>query len=201
MGESLQPHRIGVLLAAGRGGRMGSTKQLKLWPLADGPKPLICAAFDAIRPVCDEMVIVLGHAADDVAAVLGGRPFHRATSDPNLPMFDSIRKGIQRAFEIDATATIVLHPGDHPEVGSATLGALSAWSLERPGHVLIPQYGDRGGHPTFIPARIAKQLLTAHCPMGLGQYWAEHPELCVRIPVDDATVIRDIDTPADLAGE
>ncbi len=195
------PHRIGVLLAAGRGGRMGGTKQLKLWPSLNGPKPLICAAYDAIRPVCDEMVVVLGHAADEVTAALGGRPFHRAASGPNRPMFDSIRAGIQRALETDATATIVLHPGDHPEVGITTLETLSAWSLTRPGHVLIPQYGDRGGHPIFIPAEIAKRLLTIDCPAGLGQYLAANPALCVRIPVDDGTVVRDVDTPADLVHE
>lgn len=194
-------HCIGVLLAAGRGGRMGGTKQLKLWPSLNGPKPLICAAYDAIRPVCDEMVVVLGHAADGVAAALGGRPFHRAASDPNRPMFDSIRAGIQRALEIATTATIVLHPGDHPEVSIATLETLSACSFKRPEQVLIPQYGDRGGHPIFIPATVARQLMTVDCPNGLGQYWAANPTLCVRIPVDDASVVRDVDTPADLINE
>lgn len=195
------PHRIGVLLAAGRGGRMGGTKQLKLWPSVDGPKPLVCAAYDAIRSVCDEMVVVLGHAGEEVATALGDRPFHRAASDPHRPMFDSIRSGIQCALEIDAAATIVLHPGDHPEVRCATLETLSALSLGRPRQVLIPQHGDRGGHPIFIPATIARQLMSADCPAGLGQYWAENPAICVRIPVDDAAVVRDVDTPADLIRE
>ncbi len=87
--------RIGVILAAGRGGRMGGTKQLKLWPSADGEKPLVAAAYDAIRPICDEMVVVVGDAADEVAAALGERPFHRTISDSDDPMFESIRAGIR----------------------------------------------------------------------------------------------------------
>lgn len=193
--------RIGVILAAGRGGRMGGTKQLRLWPTPAGPKPLICAAYDAIRPVCDEIVVVVGHAADDVVAALGSRPLHRATSDPSRPMFDSIRIGIQLALEIDSIATIVLHPGDHPEVNSATLEILAAWSLKRPGQVLIPQHGNHGGHPIFIPAMHARQLLNIDCPAGLGQYWTENPAICLRIPVEDVSVVRDVDTPADLLKE
>ena len=56
--------RIGVILAAGRGGRMGGQKQLTPWQSADGEKPLVAAAYDAIRPICDDMVVVLGHEVD-----------------------------------------------------------------------------------------------------------------------------------------
>jgi CTP:molybdopterin cytidylyltransferase MocA len=118
--------RIGVLLAAGRGGRMGGTKQLKLWPFSAGPKPLVCAAYDSIRPICDEMVVVLGHEADAVAAVLGKRPFYHAVSSADGPMFESVRAGQQAARDIDADATVVLQPGDHPEVARSTLDALAA---------------------------------------------------------------------------
>ena len=59
--------RIGVLLAAGQSKRMGRPKQLLPWPpKGENPKPLVAAAFDAIARVCDEMVVVVGHEADDV---------------------------------------------------------------------------------------------------------------------------------------
>src|SRR4051812_22111033 len=74
--------RIGVILAAGRGGRMGGRKQLIPWPTSAGTIPLVAAAYEAIRSICDEMVVVLGHDADAVALALGDRPFHRIESDP-----------------------------------------------------------------------------------------------------------------------
>lgn len=191
--------RIGILLAAGRGGRMGGTKQLKPWPSVDGPKPLVCAAYDAIRPICDEMVVVLGHEADAVAAVLGARPFHRAASDPDQPMFESIRAGLRAAHTIAPEAIVVLHPGDHPEVTSATLATLEDSSLKRPVQAMIPEYDSRGGHPILIPPTIAALILESDCPAGLGQFWQDHPDLCRRIAVDDPSILRDIDTPADLA--
>jgi molybdenum cofactor cytidylyltransferase len=190
--------RIGVILAAGRGERMGGTKQLKPWPSADGEKPLIAAAYDAIRPICDDMVVVLGHAADHVAVALGNRSFQQVQGDPDAPMFESIRAGLRIAQRINAGAAIVLQPGDHPEVAASTLDILTNWSLQLPDQTIIPEYAGRGGHPVIIPPNIATLLMDAECPAGLGKFWLDHPELCHRVPIDDAKVIRDIDTPADL---
>src|SRR5688572_13603642 len=139
--------RIGVLLAAGRGRRMGQTKQLITWLGADGPKPLVAAACDAIRRICDEMIVVLGHEADDVAMALDGRMFNRVQSDPDEPMFGSIQAGMRAARTIDPNAVIVLQPADHPEVLDGTLDILADWSLERPARAIIPEYRGRGGHP------------------------------------------------------
>lgn len=190
--------RIGVILAAGRGRRMGRTKQLIEWPTATGPQPLVAAAYDIIRPICNEMVVVLGHDADAVATALGDRPFHRALSDPDAPMFASIRAGFFLARELRPDATIVLQPGDHPEVSPATLDALVNRLLPPAARAVMPEYNGRGGHPVLIPSDVVGLILNADCPDGLGQFWTEHPDLCERLPVDDSTILRDVDTPDDL---
>jgi molybdenum cofactor cytidylyltransferase len=190
--------RIGVILAAGRGGRMGGKKQLTPWPTDVGPIPLVAAAYEAIRSICDEMVVVLGHDADAVAAALANRPFHRSESDPRAPMFESIRAGLRVAQRLNAAATIALQPGDHPEVAESTLDILTNCSSKRPAQTIIPEFAGRGGHPIIIPPNIAALLVEADCPAGLGQFWLDHPEFCHRVPIDDPAVVRDIDTPADL---
>jgi CTP:molybdopterin cytidylyltransferase MocA len=177
---------------------MGGTKQLLNWQTPDGSKPLVAAAYDAIWPICDSMVVVLGHEAEAVAAALGDRAFQRAMSDADRPMFESIRAGLRSAWAIDQGATVVLQPGDQPEVAGSTLDALVARSLKRPRQAVIPQVGERGGHPVMIPAQVASILIKAECPYGLGEFWSSHPELCVRMPVDDPSAIRDVDTPKDL---
>ncbi len=199
MSAANRNRRIGVILAAGRGGRMGGKKQLTAWPTSDGSKPLVAASYDAVRPICDEMVVVFGHIADSVAAALGGRPFHHAESDPDAPMYESIRAGLRAVHRIDPQATVVLQPGDHPEVAESTLGALVNWSLNRPGQTIIPDYAGRGGHPVLIPPETCTRLIESECPNGLGQFWLDHPELCHRVPIDDPAVVRDIDTPSDLS--
>ncbi len=177
---------------------MGGKKQLTAWPTADGSKPLVAASFDAIRPICDEMVVVVGHMADSVVAALGDRSFHRVDSSADAPMYESIRAGLRKALRIDPNPIIVLQPGDHPEVASTTLHTLTGWSLKRPAQTVIPQHADRGGHPILIPSPICTMLAEMDCPQGLGQFWLDHPELCCRVPVDDPKVVRDIDTPTDL---
>jgi molybdenum cofactor cytidylyltransferase len=192
------PRHIGVLLAAGRGSRMGCTKQLKLWPATDGPKPLICAAYDAIRPVCDEIVLVLGHDAEKVGAALASRPFERAFSSADVAMGESICAGLRAAAAIDARATVVLQPGDHPEVAERTLRMLISESLMSPTQAVIPTYYGRGGHPAFIPGVVVQKILATSCPEGLKQFWADFPLLSRRLAVEDPSVVRDVDTPADL---
>ncbi len=190
--------RIGIILAAGRGRRMGRTKQLVPWPTAEGEKPLVAAAFDAIAGVCDRMIVVLGHEADAVAAGLEDRKFERVLSDPDAQMFDSVRAGLAAAASMDFAASVLLQPGDHPQVAATTLNAILAASAACPDRVILPQYGDRGGHPLLMPASIVTRLIDTACPHGLGRFWTDHPELCWRLPVDDADVIRDVDTPDQL---
>ena len=190
--------RIGLVLAAGRGRRMGRTKPLVPWPTPSGPLPLVVAAYDAVESVCQEMVVVLGHDATAVAAALVGRPFHQVLSDPDAPMFASIRAGLTAALQFDSGATVVLQPGDHPHVAAATLKALIAAAAKRRDVAVMPEFDGRGGHPVIIPPSVARLVLQADCPGGLRQFWIDHPGLCFRLAVKDAGVVRDIDTPDQL---
>jgi molybdenum cofactor cytidylyltransferase len=177
---------------------MGRLKQLVAWRTPEGEKPLVAAAYDAIRPICDELIVVLGHEAETVAAALDTRPFLRVNVDPVAPMFESIRAGLRKAQSLDPAAAVVLQPGDHPEVSRPTLEVLINYSLSLPSQAVMPEFGGRGGHPVVIPPGIIAVLVGANCPTGLGEYWAAHAELCHRVPVDDASVVRDVDTSDDL---
>jgi molybdenum cofactor cytidylyltransferase len=190
--------RIGLILAAGRGRRMGRTKQLVPWRAEGGAKPLVAAAFDAIRGVCDDMIVVLGHEADAVAGALAPRTYQRVLCDPDAPMFESIRAGLVAAHEIDPGTTIVMQPGDHPEVTAATLIALLAAADADSSRAITPEYQGRGGHPVLIPPAVIAGLLIAGCPDGLAAFWRDNPQLCHRVVVDDANVVRDVDTPEQL---
>jgi molybdenum cofactor cytidylyltransferase len=144
------------------------------------------------------MIVVLGHDADKVAAALGARSFKHALSSADAPMSESICVGLRAAAAIDPNATVVLQPGDHPEVADATLRMLVSCSQKRPGQAVIPQHNGRGGHPVLIPSVVAHAIRAESCPEGLKQFWTRHPELCWRLPVNDSSVIRDVDTPEDL---
>jgi molybdenum cofactor cytidylyltransferase len=191
------PGVVGVLLAAGRGRRMGRVKQLLPWPPPDGSGTIVAAAFDAVAPACDEMVVVVGHEAEAVIAALRPRPFRVVDSNADAPMFESIRLGLRAARKLDPAACSLLHPADHPQVSPTTLQALRDAHRQDPHRAIMPVHGDRGGHPVLIPPALVDGILEAEDTGGLRAYWSAHPELCVRIAVDDPGVVRDLDVAAD----
>jgi CTP:molybdopterin cytidylyltransferase MocA len=177
---------------------MGRVKQLVSWPSPAGEVPLVAAAYDAIAGACREIVVVLGHEPDAVAAALAPRPYRPVFSNPDADLFDSIRAGLIEAHSRDATACVLVQPGDHPEVKKQTLAAILAARLQTPQLAILPEFNERGGHPALLPPCLIQRLLEESCPAGLGQFWRENPELCRRLPVDDPGVVRDVDVPADL---
>jgi molybdenum cofactor cytidylyltransferase len=191
----------GLLLAAGRGRRMGGNKQFHLVQTSTGEKPLVAAAFDTIAGVCASMFVVLGHRAEEVAGALGDREFETVIVDPDAPMFNSIQAGLRAALKNPPPRypgeglCILLQLGDHPAVDESTLEKLFTVATENPDKAVMPSYQDNGGHPVLIPSAIAEKILATPCPDGLRQFWLEHAELCVRIEIDDPSVIHDIDNP------
>jgi len=192
---------VGVLLAAGRGRRMGGSKQLIRWNTPEGPKPLVAASFDAIRPACRCVIVVLGHNPDAVRSALAPRTFIHTLADPDAPMFESIIAGVQRARQLDRQASVLLQPADHPEVRTETLQALLTAHAAHPDQAIIPDFRGTGGHPILIPPALVDVIASmdpAHEPGGLRALWRREPERCMRLTVEDPGVVRDLDTPDDL---
>jgi molybdenum cofactor cytidylyltransferase len=120
-------------------------------------------------------------------------------SDPDAPMFDSIVAGLSHVHSRRATPSgdslaILLQLGDYPALNPTTLDQILVAAAEHPDKAIMPTYQGNGGHPVLIPAAIAEQILAAPCPDGLRGFWQENFELAMRIEVNDADVIRDIDT-------
>jgi molybdenum cofactor cytidylyltransferase len=189
--------RIGVLLAAGRGRRMGRTKQVLPVETPEGQRPLVAAAFDSIAAVCLSMVVVLGHEQAAVLSALGDRKFQRVTSDPDAEMFASTRAGLEATRQIDPQADVLLHPGDHPAVERKTLNSLIRVGSNHPHCAIMPVYRGKGGHPVLIPARLVDSICSYHGAGGLRQFWTENPATCLRLVVSDSQVVKDLDTPDD----
>ena len=196
---------IGVLLAAGRGRRLGGLKQLRPWPpdaAAGTARPLVRHAADAVAGACRSMVFVLGHDPAAVREAIGHAAGRFVTADPDAPMFASIQAGLQAAAAIDPAAAILLHLGDVPAVAPATIATLLAAAATRPETVKLPEHAGRGGHPVWVPPPVRDRLLDlpADHPGGVRAFWESRPELVERIPVPDAGCTRDVDRPEDLVG-
>lgn len=178
----------GLLLAAGRGSRMGQTKQLLPWKNGT----VIEASFDAIEQFCDTMVVVLGSNKEKIEEVLGNREFSVVESDPDSEQLVSIKTGLEK-IEGD----VLLHLADHPIV---PLEVVLAITSQQGGKAIIPTSDGKGGHPVFVPRNVINVFSGWKGNGGLRYFWEEHPELVLRVPIENAQeMLIDLDTPEDYA--
>ncbi|MCA9287087.1 MAG: NTP transferase domain-containing protein [Phycisphaerales bacterium] len=187
------PRPTGLLLAAGRGRRAGGSKQLLPWLTPAGLQPLIAVSYDAIARVCASMIVVLGHEPEAIRFALSNRSFTAVQSDPDAPMADSVRAGLDAALASAPDAPVLLHPADNPGVDRLTILRLISASGLKPGRAILPEHQGRGGHPVLIPPTIARLLLDQPLPEGLGAFWRANPALVCRVPVNDPAIRADID--------
>jgi len=106
---------IGVLLAGGRGSRLGGAKALA--PL--GGKPLICHALGALRGAVGEVAIVA--KSDTALPVLEGVTVWREPPEPHHPLV-----GIVHALVCADGRRVLVCAADMPFVTSELLAALAA---------------------------------------------------------------------------
>ena len=178
----------GVLLAAGRGSRMGQTKQLLPWH----GSTVIASSFDAIASRCDSMIVVLGADKEKIIEALSGRDFSVVESDPDAEQLSSIKLGLSK---INGDA--LLHLADHPVVPAEVFNTIISQQGEL---AVIPTSCGKGGHPVFIPNHVVSEILKWGGDGGLRQFWQDHPELVHRLPVENAAeMLIDLDTLEDYA--
>ncbi|WP_264080787.1 NTP transferase domain-containing protein [Paracidovorax avenae] len=93
---------------------------------------------------------------------------------------------------------VVVGLADMPWVRDDTLAALRDGLLQHPGVPALPLWQGRPGNPRGIPRRYFASLAQAG-----GAQAAAHRiawDAARTVAVDDPGILRDVDTPADLAG-
>jgi molybdenum cofactor cytidylyltransferase len=136
-----------------------------------------------IRHVCDaamdspvdEVVVVLGHAADEVGAVLspGDRLRLIRNDDYTQGQSTSLVAGIQ-AMDARARAAVVLL-GDQPEVRSEAIAAVVRTWREEGGRVVQASYTGRAAHPTLFDRSVWADLERTIGDEGARGVLARHP--------------------------
>jgi molybdenum cofactor cytidylyltransferase len=184
-----------VILAAGASTRFGSPKVLAR---LEG-RTLLEHVLDAVREAgIDEIVVVLGNAADEVEEGLDWLDERLVRNpDPEL-LSSSLQVGLAAAADLDppVKAAVVLL-GDQPRVRPEVIHGLisAARSSEEP--VVIPEYTDGGGANPVVVRRDAFDLADeVSGDRGLGPLLASRDELVLRVPFAGSN--PDVDTQADL---
>lgn len=191
---------FGVVPAAGRSRRMGRPKLL----LDLGGKTVIRRLIETLRRAgIDDVFILVSRDDIDLQAELGPLPVHRVVAEDDPPeMRDSVERLLD---EIERTAAPAPHdgwlliPADHPFVEIAVLERLLDARRAEPGKIVVPEHGQRRGHPTLFPWPVANEVRRIPRDQGLNQLLRCNPARVVEVTCAEPSVLFDLDTPDDYA--
>jgi CTP:molybdopterin cytidylyltransferase MocA len=189
--------RIGaVLLAAGRGSRMGGIAK----PLIrlEGV-PLIRRQLIALSGAgVDEVVVVTGHARDAIEREVRSFPITLAHNPAHA-------EGRQGSVRIGLGAltgpydAVMISLADQPLIGAGDLIELIGAFKKRPaGHVLVPVVGAQRGNPIVLDDFARAEILAGGSNVACRHYIDRHPELVHSYATDNARFVADLDTLDDL---
>ncbi|UHQ95259.1 nucleotidyltransferase family protein [Haloterrigena alkaliphila] len=185
----------GVILAAGKGTRFEGGNKL----LADVEgTPIVRRAAETLcRSSVDDIVAVVGHEEDRVAAALADLDLS-IHSNENFASGQSasVRIGVDAARDADWDATVFML-GDMPFVRPQTVDALRTAYATGDGSIVAPTYEGRRGNPVLFGRQHYDALSTVSGDRG-GRDIIENHEGTVFVDVDDPGVTRDIDSQTDL---
>lgn len=191
-----------IILAAGESTRMGALKQILPW----GDKTVIEASVDAACdcPKLDQVVVVLGHEAKKIQAVLDKetRPKLRVTLNPDYKsgMFSSVKAGI--ASLDPRIEAFFIAPADQPEIEPEVYEKLLKIFRDpgRSADIVIPQYQGRGGHPTLFRATLCNEIMgMSYHGNGLRDVIQKHNDRVTRVSIEHSGIIHDLDTQEDYS--
>jgi molybdenum cofactor cytidylyltransferase len=193
---SMQEGQFGiaaVVLAAGMSRRMGTAKQLLR---IDGETILERTLRNVRASNVSEIILVLGHAADDVQRAITTQGLKIVINpDYQQGMGTSLRSGLA-AVTVDAAALIVL--ADQPWVSSETLNRLIEGHQEHKPQIIIPIYQGFRGNPVLLDRSVFAEVQALKGDVGCRGIFGDHTDDILKLPVDDPGILLDIDSSDDL---
>ncbi len=187
---------VGILLAAGRGERFGGDKLLARLDAAREAPGVGQAACRNLVAAIPSVVAVVRPGDARVAAALaaaGARVVPCANADEGM--------GASLACGVRATGDAggwIIALADMPWLRVETIAAVAA-AIAGGAAVAAPFFRGRRGHPVGFGHACGAALGALSGDDGAKAVVAAHRDVIVRIDVDDPGILRDVDTPEDLA--
>jgi len=184
---------VALLLAAGYSRRFGADKRLA--QLANGTHVAVQSAWllqaaglavqAVIRPEDERLQLLFQqqgvHCIDCMEAALG--------------MAASLRAGVEATPQAAAWLVAL---ADMPFIQPATVQRLIAvWRQQ--GGIVLPSWQGKRGHPVIFTAPYREALLALQGDQGARPVLQQHAAAVQTVPLEDAGIHQDIDTPQALA--
>jgi molybdenum cofactor cytidylyltransferase len=174
---------------------MGQPKQLLKFR---GTSLLRRAIDTALAVPADQVIVVLGHAADQLM------PECEPTS-ATVVLNDQWAEGVSTSLRggLAAVASeargVFIYPADMPLVTPEALRELAHRQQVSGRPAAMTEAGGIRGVPVFITRSLFPSLMIQEGDVGGAQYLRAHPEAVEAVHFDDPDLIRDVDRPEDYA--
>ena len=182
-----------IVLAAGRSQRMGRAKQT----LPVGGQAMLARVVETILAAkLDQVVVVLGASAPEIAPLLAGLPV-TVTYNPRWRegLSSSLRAGLA-ALPAGARAALFV-PADLPHLTARTVRMIVD-CFDRTGKgIVIPTCGGRRGNPVLFAHTHFVELLHLQGDQGGRALFSGHKDDITFVETGDEGILLDVDTPDD----
>lgn len=184
-----------IILAAGRGARYGAQSN-KLLVEIGGQPILRCVAAAALASRARRTIVVTGHARHEAEAALHGLCVDfRHNPDFASGLASSLRVGLAAAGGADGALMML---GDMPGVSPSTLDALiAAFEADKDCAAIVPAFRGKRGNPALLSRALFEQVAELDGDTGARDLLRSAKGV-VQLPVEDAGILADVNTPADL---
>lgn len=183
----------GILLAAGSASRFGAHKLLH--PLSCGTPVGVAAARNLLRG-CGNALAVVRPDDNELATLLRAEGLEIVIAEhASSGMSASLAAGVRAAPDANGW---LIGLADMPWIAPDTIQEI-ATMLDRGAALAAPGYKGLRGHPVGFGHAFKDELVKLAGDMGARELVLNNTYRLALFPCDDAGVLRDIDTPADLS--
>jgi molybdenum cofactor cytidylyltransferase len=185
---------------------MGSDKALLPWPPVKKGAPVtgetfISAAVNLLSSFTDQVVVVAGGNEPGLApAVYGAGGSLVRNPAPERGQFSSLQVGLWEVLNLGrdgAMITLVDRPPARPEVLEKLCQAFEASGSEV--WAVVPEYNGKHGHPFLAGREMIEAFLKAPATATARDVEHQNQQHIRYVPVDDPSVVMNINTPEDYA--
>lgn len=193
----------GVILSAGASSRMGRDKALLPWPpnATDG-QTLLSTQIDALRPFTNAIIVVAGKNFDKLAPIAAASgALIVQNPQPERGQFSSLQVGLRELIARGFDAAIITLVDALP-LSSNSLGKLRAafdHAVAQGMWGVAPEKNGKRGHPLFAGRKLIDAFLAAPVTSNARTIKHEHAQLLESIPVKDALLLAEMNTPEEYA--
>jgi molybdenum cofactor cytidylyltransferase len=184
---------VGLLLAAGSARRFGSDKLIHALPHG---VPIAVQAARHLRGEIAEVFAVVKPGAEALRSLLAAEGCRvKVCENADEGMGASLACAVRAAGEAGG---YVIALADMPFVRRSSIAAIRD-AVASGAPLAAPYFRARRGHPVGISGKFYSELLQCIGDEGARHILAARERELVKVPIGDPGVLRDIDTPEDLA--